>query len=291
MNDQHPHAGYVGYDSHSTGSFDTDPLFGSLPGSYDGTYDTTGYNGYDGGYDDRTRPDTAASTTQRQWDAGAHQTADVRPPTPRTRHPAATQQYATTATWMPACRRHSRTGAAPRTLRASGTPTAGYQDRPVARQPGRAAYDTGAYDATAWNTGATPEHDQQTAQTAHTAQESYETRTDCATAPRSPYEAHEAYESYADHGLRTIRTSPTAPPSSACPKTDLTGDADTDRPTATAATTTSDDLDTDRAAGRTRRRRPPPREPPQHPWRQPQSGVAPPRSVPRCSPSPFPPPA
>ncbi|MFF2715496.1 peptidoglycan DD-metalloendopeptidase family protein [Streptomyces sp. NPDC058011] len=67
MNDQHPHAGPVGYDTRSTGSFDTDPLFGSLPGSSGTTdyaasgYDTS-YGAHDGQYDSSA------------WDTGAQQT-------------------------------------------------------------------------------------------------------------------------------------------------------------------------------------------------------------------------
>ncbi|MBO0516120.1 M23 family peptidase, partial [Streptomyces beijiangensis] len=58
MNDQQTHAGHVGYDAYSTGSYETDPLFGNLPGAYDGTvYDTAQTGQYD--------------TTQ--WDTGAQQ--------------------------------------------------------------------------------------------------------------------------------------------------------------------------------------------------------------------------
>ncbi|MFE2093197.1 M23 family metallopeptidase [Streptomyces sp. NPDC059460] len=173
MNDQHPYAGHVGYDSHSTGSFDSDPLFGSLPGSHDGTYDTTGYSssydtgqaGYSGPYD------------STQWDTGAHQTAAYDPYAAYgTQHP---QQYDTTATWMPEAPGIPAQGGAPD---ASGQwDTNGWHQNGQWATTGTAAYDTGAYDATAWNTGATPEHEQQTAQTAH---ESYE--------PEQA--AHEVYE-------------------------------------------------------------------------------------------------
>ncbi|MFE7708932.1 M23 family metallopeptidase [Streptomyces sp. NPDC057486] len=176
MNDQHPYAGYVGYDSHSTGSFDSDPLFGSLPGSHDGTYDTTGYSsgngtgqaGYSGQYD------------SVQWDTGAHQTVAYDPYAAYgTQHP---QQYDTTATWMPEAPGIPAQGGSPD---ASGQwDTNGWHQNGQWATTGTAAYDTGAYDATAWNTGATPEHEQQTAQTAH---ESYE-----------PEQA--AYEAYEDQG-------------------------------------------------------------------------------------------
>ncbi|MEU7280278.1 M23 family metallopeptidase [Streptomyces sp. NPDC045431] len=105
MNDQHPHAGYVGDDAYTTGSystgsyttgtyetgtydtgaFATDPLFGALPGSYDGgyqaSYDTAGHQtGYDAGHSgqyDTTQWDGATtgyveySEYTGQWDAGA----------------------------------------------------------------------------------------------------------------------------------------------------------------------------------------------------------------------------
>ncbi|MEU0356283.1 M23 family metallopeptidase [Streptomyces cyaneofuscatus] len=67
MNDQHPHAGTVGYDTRSTGSFDTDPLFGSLPGGSE----TTDYaaSGYDTSYGAPNGPYDSSA-----WDTGAQQT-------------------------------------------------------------------------------------------------------------------------------------------------------------------------------------------------------------------------
>ncbi|MDN3296711.1 peptidoglycan DD-metalloendopeptidase family protein [Streptomyces ficellus] len=145
MNDQHPHAGYVGDDAYSTGSFDTgsfatDPLFGALPGTYEtvresahGTaYQTASYEGgYPGGYDaihsgqyDTTQ--WTASTQQwdttgyveyseytGQWDASAWSEAAAQP----------AQAYDTTGQWDTAA---------------------------------TAAFDTGAYDATAWNIATAP---------------------------------------------------------------------------------------------------------------------------------------
>ncbi|WP_329167583.1 M23 family metallopeptidase [Streptomyces sp. NBC_01267] len=74
MNDQQPHAGYVGYDpystgSHSTGTFATavtDPLFGDLPGESGGP---VGYGAEHSGQYDTT-----------QWDTGAHQTVGYASP-------------------------------------------------------------------------------------------------------------------------------------------------------------------------------------------------------------------
>ena len=159
MNDQHAHAGYVGYDEYSTrqlptGSFDADPLFGALPGSYEaghsgqydttqwdtGSHQTTGYDGYDvyaaqqqlqqpqqtqqfpqydttGQYDATGQWDAGAVQydTTGQWDAGAwNQTAQ----TGQFETAAATFAYDATGQW-----------AAP-------------------------TFETGTYDATAWNTGA-----------------------------------------------------------------------------------------------------------------------------------------
>ncbi|MEU3205412.1 M23 family metallopeptidase [Streptomyces cyaneofuscatus] len=67
MNDQHPHAGTVGYDTRSTGSFDTDPLFGSLPGGSE----TTDYaaSGYDTSYGAPNGPYDSSA-----WDTGAQHT-------------------------------------------------------------------------------------------------------------------------------------------------------------------------------------------------------------------------
>jgi murein DD-endopeptidase MepM/ murein hydrolase activator NlpD len=181
VNDQHPYAGYVGYDSHSTGSFDSDPLFGSLPGSHDGTYDTTGYSsGYDTG-----QAGYSGQYDSTHWDTGAHQTAAYDPYAAYgTQHP---QQYDTTATWMPEAPAIPAQGGAPD---ASGQwDTNGWHQNGQWATTGTAAYDTGAYDATAWNTGATPEHEQQTAQTAH---ESYEPE-------QAAYEAYEDQGSYAPY--------------------------------------------------------------------------------------------
>ncbi|MER5553142.1 M23 family metallopeptidase [Streptomyces sp. NPDC002793] len=185
MNDQHPHAGYAGYDS-PTGSFNTDPLFGSLPGQDHSSHDTTygggyapaydgGYNGYDSG----------------QWDTGAHQQAAYDAYGAAQAHPQTSQGYDTTATWTPEAGIPAQaavpaqdvtgqwdttgwdhtgqadqwatgdTGAFPTTTfdttaYATGTFTA--PDFGAVGHDGYAAAETGTYDATAWNTGATPEN-------------------------------------------------------------------------------------------------------------------------------------
>ncbi|WP_405750607.1 M23 family metallopeptidase [Streptomyces sp. NBC_00012] len=189
MNDQHPHAGYAGYDSDATGSFDSDPLFGSLPGGHDGAY-CGGYGagqpGYSGQYD------------STQWDTGAHPTTSYDAYAPYAAQPQqqyeAGPTYETTATWTPAADYGTEATA---TATFAGIPaqggapdatgqwdTTGWHTNDQWATGETAVYDSGAYDATAWNTGATPEHDQQIAQTTQTAQVSYE--------------AHGSYESYTD---------------------------------------------------------------------------------------------
>ncbi|MFB8037523.1 M23 family metallopeptidase [Streptomyces sp. NPDC056004] len=203
MNDQHPHAGYAGYDSDATGSFDSDPLFGSLPGGHDGTYGSgygAGQSGYSGQYD------------STQWDTGAHPTTSY---DAYTAYPAQPQQqyeagptYDTTAIWTPAADYGTETATATATATFAGIPAQGgapdataqwdtsvWQTNDPWATGETAVYDSGVYDATAWNTGATPEHEQQIAQpsqTTETAQVSYEAQ--------SAHEALGTHETYADPG-------------------------------------------------------------------------------------------
>ncbi|MEU2667484.1 M23 family metallopeptidase [Streptomyces sp. NPDC007164] len=207
MNDQHPHAGYAGYDSDATGSFDSDPLFGSLPGGQDGAYGSgygAGQSGYSGQYD------------STQWDTGAHPTASYDAYAPYTAQPQqqyeAAQTYETTATWTPVTDYGTEAtatatfagipaqGGAPDTTGQWGTGSWHTNDQWATG--GTAVYDSGAYDATAWNTGATPEHDQQIAQTTETAQLSYEAQP-AHEAPEAPaaHQVPEARETYADPAL------------------------------------------------------------------------------------------
>ncbi|MEV4948173.1 M23 family metallopeptidase [Streptomyces sp. NPDC053755] len=129
MNDQHPHAGYVGDDMHSTGSFATDPLFGALPGGYDadhsGQYDTTQWNG------------------SHQWDAGAYDAYVTQQPM--------TQQYDTTGQWDA-----SAWNEAQQTGQYQTAPLASYDTTGQWTAP---AFETGTYDATAWNHAAAPEQE------------------------------------------------------------------------------------------------------------------------------------
>lgn len=207
MNDQHPHAGYAGYDGHPTGAFDSDPLFGSLPGGYDASYDTT--TGYAVPYDSNGPAGHSDTYDASPWDTGAHHTAEYGDTADYTAHTAQPQQhpydtgqqYDTGATWIPTDGGYGHIPAqhgAPdssgqwdtTTWQQSGqwadTGTTGYDTGAYATATYETAtyetatydtgtYDTGAYDATAWNTGAgtgtgaTPEYEQQTAQTSHTA--------------------------------------------------------------------------------------------------------------------------
>ncbi|MFF2008170.1 M23 family metallopeptidase [Streptomyces sp. NPDC058195] len=211
MNDQHPDAGYAGYDSGATGGFHGDPLFGSYPGGHDGTYGS-GYgvgpaDGYSGSYD------------STQWDTGAHPAASYDAYAPYAAQPGQQpypeQQYTTgpaygtTASWTTADYGPdtastavfpgipAQGGAAESTGQwdTGAWSTDGHWAMNDAAMNSTAAYDTGAYDATAWNTGAAPEPgiDQLLTQTME--------------APRLPHDAHAtdsthgdyaAYETYAD---------------------------------------------------------------------------------------------
>ncbi|MCX4964336.1 M23 family metallopeptidase [Streptomyces sp. NBC_00654] len=98
MNDQHPHAGHVGHDGESTGSFDTDPLFGVLPDGQDSSYQTgyaTGYSGYDTAYATGA-PDHSGQYDATQWATGAQQTAPYDAYTPQAQPQ---QPYDASAAW------------------------------------------------------------------------------------------------------------------------------------------------------------------------------------------------
>ncbi|MFE2296363.1 peptidoglycan DD-metalloendopeptidase family protein [Streptomyces sp. NPDC059452] len=161
MNDQHPHAGPVGYDTRSTGSFDTDPLFGSLPGGPD-TRDTTEYaaSGYDGSYGDQSSHN-AHSTHSGQydssaWDTGAQQTVTYDAYTARTQpadaHQQGAQQWDTgaTPTWQQTPDQDLTGQWATTDTGAFPTAAAGF----TAAAYGSAPYETGTYDTGAYDTGA-----------------------------------------------------------------------------------------------------------------------------------------
>ncbi|MGW9248308.1 peptidoglycan DD-metalloendopeptidase family protein [Streptomyces badius] len=181
MNDQHPHAGHVGYDSRSTGSFDTDPLFGSLPGGHDTGYDvghpTAGYG--DATYDQGTygsgfatayatgQPDHSGQYDASAWNTGAQQTlthdgyAAQDHVQEHAQQAPATQQWDTSGAWQQADDQDltgqwasTGTGAFPTT----DLPSAPYGTDAAygADAYDTGAYDTGAYDAAAHATGTYP---------------------------------------------------------------------------------------------------------------------------------------
>ncbi|WP_405715942.1 M23 family metallopeptidase [Streptomyces sp. NBC_00046] len=231
MNDQHPHAGYAGYDSDATGSFDSDPLFGSLPGGHDGAYGGgygAGQSGYSGQYD------------STQWDTGAHPTTSYDAYAPYAAQPQqqyeAGPTYETTATWTPAADYGTEATA---TATFAGIPaqggspdatgqwdTTGWHTNDQWATGETAVYDSNTYDATAWNTGATPEHDQQIAQTTQTAQVSYEadgsyeSYTDLDS--HDPYELHHATGTGDADGAETMDVANAADSADTADITDLT---------------------------------------------------------------------
>ncbi|GAA3391908.1 M23 family metallopeptidase [Streptomyces roseoviridis] len=127
MNDQHPHAGYVTDATQTTGSFAVDPLFGTYDAGYDAGQagyadysaqsDQHGYSGY--------------TDYSSQWDTGSHGSY------------TATGQWDATA-WTEAQQTGQYEAAA----------FASYDTTGQWTTPG---FETGTYDATAWNQGAAPE--------------------------------------------------------------------------------------------------------------------------------------
>ncbi|MFJ4871043.1 M23 family metallopeptidase [Streptomyces sp. NPDC088757] len=184
MNDQHPHAGYVGDDAHTTGSFAADPLFGSYsagradhsgqwdPGRYDttdalgstGQYDTTGQHGTTGQWD-----------TTGQWNVGtpaygttgsyegyeAYETGAA--PYDAAGQYGTTGQYDTTGQWDASAWTEAQHTDSYETAHAgayAAQGTYGYESYDATGQWAAPVFatdtGTGAYDATAWN-GAAPE--------------------------------------------------------------------------------------------------------------------------------------
>ncbi|MFJ3397072.1 peptidoglycan DD-metalloendopeptidase family protein [Streptomyces microflavus] len=150
MNDQHPHAGPVGYDTRSTGSFDTDPLFGSLPGGSDATdYAAPGYQSSYG--------DQSGQYDSSAWDTGAQQTVTYDAYAARTQPPAAQQQQwddtGATPTWQPPSDQDPAAQWA--TTDTGAFPTAGFTEAAYGAAPyGTDTYETGTYDTGTYDTGA-----------------------------------------------------------------------------------------------------------------------------------------
>lgn len=146
MNDQHPHAGYAAHDGYSTGSFDSDPLFGALPGTspagtvtyeadHSGSYDSTQWNA---GYDPyATQAPQAPQVQYEAYDAYAAQPQQSQQPQ---------QSYDTTGQWDATAWNEANQSASYGYDATGLNAPADQWAAPVA--------DTGAYDATAWNSGA-----------------------------------------------------------------------------------------------------------------------------------------
>ncbi|WP_186768120.1 M23 family metallopeptidase [Streptomyces qinzhouensis] len=148
MNDQHAHAGYVGHDTYPTGSYDTDPLFGALPESgtdhgahYDAAQWDTGsqqtaaaqYSGYDsygtGVYEAPGADPAAGDTSRAEGSGGGYEST-----------------YGTTGQWDAAAWTRSADAAAQDPAAAYAYDNTGSWGAP--------SFESGAYDATAWNTAA-----------------------------------------------------------------------------------------------------------------------------------------
>ncbi|MGW8949932.1 M23 family metallopeptidase [Streptomyces sp. NPDC055709] len=181
MNDQHPHAGY---DAYATGSFDTDPLFGAMPGSYE-----TGHVGHDGhsGQYDATQWNTGAAAGYDAYGAQTHQQAYPQQydATPLDAAQYDATQYDTTGQWDANAWNQSGQFATEQFETAAAT--FGYDTTGQWTAPGYGAatsYETGAYDATAWNTGsdatatAYPQYTDHTVHSEHTAYAAYEEHQD-----------------------------------------------------------------------------------------------------------------
>ncbi|MEU2154823.1 M23 family metallopeptidase [Streptomyces sp. NPDC019396] len=180
MNDQHPDAGY---DSYAAGSFDTDPLFGALPGSY--AYDTAATDSTD--QYDATQWQSATTAYDSYASAEGHQ-----------------QQYDTTGQWDANAWNQTgqfETAAAAFAHDATGQwPAAGGYSTP--------AYETGTYDATAWNSGT----DTGSGLGAEQAADAYRTQVQAQTQylEYSEYAAHTDYAAHAEPARYTEHADYTA---------------------------------------------------------------------------------
>ncbi|MFF3029839.1 M23 family metallopeptidase [Streptomyces rubiginosohelvolus] len=178
MNDQHPHAGHVGYDDRSTGSFDTDPLFGSLPGGHDTGYDvghpaagygdaTYGQGTYNDAYATAYatgQPDHSGQYDASAWSTGAQQTPahDGYAAQEHLQQAHATQQWDTSGAWQQVDDQDLTGQWA--TADTGAFPTTGFPSAPYGTDAayGAEAYDTtgaygtGAYETTAYETGTYP---------------------------------------------------------------------------------------------------------------------------------------
>ncbi|MGW0118170.1 peptidoglycan DD-metalloendopeptidase family protein [Streptomyces sp. NPDC003327] len=163
MNDQHPYAGYVGDDAHTTGSFAIDPLFGAYPGGQTdhsgqwdlGQYGTTDHQYAATGTYDAYAPTADPYATTGQWDTSGQWSAPTTPGAYDTGGP-----YDTTGQWDASAWTEAQATGAYDTAHAgthAGAYAAqgayGYESYDTTGQWAAPAFatDTGAYDATAWN--------------------------------------------------------------------------------------------------------------------------------------------
>ncbi|MEU4271416.1 M23 family metallopeptidase [Streptomyces sp. NPDC026092] len=209
MNDQHPHAGYVGDDAHSTGSFATDPLFGALPGGYDaghsGQYDSTQWTGTQQ-WDTTAYGATTHDDTTGQFDTtGQYDTTAAQYGTVTAQYDAA--QYDTTGQWDASAWNEAQQTGQYETAHFASYDTTGQWTNP--------SFETGTYDATAWNQAEpvvpqqyTPEYEYVPEQPAAYEEVAYEDVT-YATESTTAYEAdpsheshetHQSYETHESHG-------------------------------------------------------------------------------------------
>ncbi|MGX1883420.1 peptidoglycan DD-metalloendopeptidase family protein [Streptomyces sp. NPDC055287] len=276
MDDQHAHAGYDGY---STGSFQTDPLFGALPdqgshyeAGHSGQYDTTqwdatgaqqtvGYDAYGAQhtqqqYDGTTgawptaayesAADIPAQSTG-QWDSNAwNQTGQF-----DTSH--FTTGQLNTAPYAPGPYEtgHVTTGFGTSPYETGQYETAQFTQAADATGQWSATpvYDTGAYDATAWNSGHT-DGNTGAYETVPPQQVFYETAefpqvdlaedpaaydADASQAPHAPHEAHDRPDN--TPGAEHEFASEYAPEHE--PEPEPENDPDLELPPAAAAVTTA----------------------------------------------------
>ncbi|MEU2180047.1 M23 family metallopeptidase [Streptomyces thermolilacinus] len=174
MNDQHPHAGYVGDDVYATGSFTTSENGfdngGYQTAAYDtGSYDTGAYQsadplygGYDNGpggpYDTAQWPDASTTTpytayTDQSGQSGQWDAANWTQQQDDQGYAATAPTYETTGQWY---------GLGSETYGGDPYGTGSYETTAFDAAPAydTGSYETGAYDATAWNYA--PEEAEQT---------------------------------------------------------------------------------------------------------------------------------
>ncbi|MFI8880569.1 M23 family metallopeptidase [Streptomyces sp. NPDC055243] len=200
------HGAYTGYDGYSTGSFDTtgsyatagpdtgsfasDPLFGDMPG---GQYDTGQWSTT--GTQQTLNHDPYAAQHQAAYDTSGYETGS----------------YDTGATWSTGGYQHLSADIPAQPgpgLDATGQWDTGAWNQP--QQPQQTgqwetqAFDTGAYDATAWNSGG---------------QDAAQDMSYGATGTHEAYGTPETHEAHGVHGTYEAQDTPGAPDTYEAPET------------------------------------------------------------------------